>query len=55
MLNAEELKLYNRYLEQANNGTAAAKRLLLDFKTEMRKKYGNKIFDAKDFMGILKS
>ena len=55
MLSAEELDLYNRYLEQAKNGTVQAKKELLNFKNAMRQKYGNKIFDAKDFMGILKS
>ena len=55
MLNAEELDLYNKYLEQAKSGSAQSKKGLLDFKTAMRQKYGNKIFDAKDFMGILKS
>ena len=55
MLNAEELKLYNKYMEQAKNGNAKSKKGLLDFKTAMRQKYGNVIYDAKDFLGILKS
>ena len=55
MLNAQELELYNKYLEQAKSGTIKSKKGLLEFKNAMRQKYGNKIFDTKDFMGILKS
>ena len=55
MLNAEELDLYNKCLEQAKSGSAQSKMSLLAFKTAMRQKYGNEIFDAKDYMGVLKS
>ena len=55
MLDAKELALYNSYLKQAENGTARSRKELLAFKNEMRNKYGKKIFDAKDYMGILKS
>ncbi len=55
MLNAEELDLYNKCMEQAKSGSTQSKMGLLAFKTAMRKKYGDVIFDAKDFMGILKS
>ena len=55
LLSANELALYNKYTEQAQSGTARAKKELLAFKNEMRNKYGSKIFEAKDYIGILKS
>ncbi len=55
MLNAEELAVYNNYLKLAENGTAQAKKGLLTFKNEMRRKYGKQIFDTNDYLGILKS
>ena len=55
LLSANELALYNSYLRQAENGTARSRKELLAFKNEMRNKYGSKIFEAKDYIGILRS